>query len=228
MSKNKTKQGDDNFQAIESSLTKTEHFIENNQKALTIGLIVILAIVGAIVGFNKFYLEPQEKDAQEQIFVAQQYFDVDSFNLALNGDGQYPGFLEIIDNYGMTKAANIANCYAGVAYNKLGDFDNAIKYLKDFDTEDPILQPLALGNIGDAYIEKGDFEKAVEAYKKAGFNYENDITSPFYLMKLGKIYESQKKYKEAVEAYKLIKEKYAETEEGKIVEKYIVRAESKL
>lgn len=224
----KTKQGDDNFQAIETTLSRTEHFIENNQKALTIGLIVILAVVGIVVGYNKFYLEPLEKDAQEQIFVAEQYFEKDSFNLALNGDGQYPGFLEIIDNYGMTKAANISYCYAGISYNKLGDYDKAISYLKDFDSDDIILKPLALGNIGDAYVEKGNIPEAIESYRKAGLDYENDITSPFYLMKLGKLYESQNNYKDALEVYKLLKVKYSETEEGRVAEKYIVRAESKL
>lgn len=228
MTNKKTTQGDDNFQAIESSLTRTEQFIENNQKLLIIGFIVIIAIVAIVLGFNKYYLSPLETEAQEQIFVAQQYFERDSFNLALNGDGQYPGFLEIIDDYGFTKVSNIANLYAGISYNKLGQYDNAIDYLSDFDSDDLMLEPVKNGNLGDAFAQKGDIKKALGYYKKAGFENENDNTSPIYLMKYGRACEETNDFKAALEAYKLIKTKYAATEEGRNIDKFIVRAEKNI
>ena len=228
MTKKTIDQTDDNFQAIESTISRTEQFIENNQKALTIGFVVIIAIVVIVLGFNKYYLAPIELEAQEQIFVAQQYFEKDSFNLALNGDGQYPGFLEIIDNYGLTDAANVANCYAGISFNKLGKYDNAIKFLKDFDTDDSALGAVANGNIGDAYAEKGNLKDASKYYKKAAYNSDNELITPIYLMKLGRVYEANGNFKSALEAYEIIKEKYAKTEEGRYIDKYIVRSKASI
>ena len=67
------------------------------------------------------------------------YFQKDSFNLALNGDGQYLGFIDVADEYSWTKTGKLANYYAGLCYLHLDEYVNAIEYLEDFSSDDIIL-----------------------------------------------------------------------------------------
>jgi tetratricopeptide (TPR) repeat protein len=199
--------------------------IEDNQKTLTIAVGAVIAIVVVYLAFTRLYIQPRENDAQEQMFMSEQYFEKDSFNLALNGDGNYLGFLAIIDDYGMTNAANLARYYAGISYLRLGEYEEAISYLDKFKTKDLLLSPVAEGAKGDAYAELGETGKALSAYKKAYTSFENEFTSPVYMMKAAILLESDGKQKEALELYRSIKEKYPLTNEGRNIEKYIARLE---
>ncbi|NPA68238.1 MAG: tetratricopeptide repeat protein [Chlorobi bacterium] len=209
---------------IEESLSKTEQFLEKYQKELTIAAGVVLLIVALVFVYKKFYLMPKQQEALEQIFPAQQYFEQDSFDLALNGDGDYPGFIQIIEDYGSTDVANGAYLYAGISFYKTGDYDNAIEYLKKFSTDDKLLSASANANIGDSYSEKGDFEEAAKYYKKAA-SIENKVFSPVYLMKLGRIYEKLGEWEDAKEVYQKIKDDYKESSQARGIEKFITRAE---
>ncbi|WP_299577878.1 tetratricopeptide repeat protein [uncultured Sunxiuqinia sp.] len=226
MAKNKD-QREDSFSEVESTLTKTEQLIEDNQKMLTIVVGVIVAIVVVYLGFTRLYIQPRETDAQEQMFMAEQYFEKDSFNLAINGDGNYLGFLDIIDDYGMTDAANLASYYTGISYLRLGEYEAAIDYLNDFDTEDLLLVPIVEGAKGDAYVELGETSKAISAYKAAYISSDNELTTPIYMMKAANLLESEGQLSDALEIYQAIKENYPTTTEGRNVEKYIARVEIK-
>ena len=224
----KHNQAEDNIEAVESALSRSEQFIEDNQKIITTVIVIIIAIVGIYLGYKKFYLQPLEDEAQSQMFVAAQYFERDSFNLALNGDVNYPGFLGIIDDYSATKAANLANYYAGISYLHLGQFENAIEYLKSFSASDKMLKPISLGAIGDANMELENKEEAVSFYLKAAEASVNEFTTPIYLMKAGQAYESIGDYKNALKTYNRIKEKHKKSAEGRVIEKYITRAEKNI
>jgi tetratricopeptide (TPR) repeat protein len=213
---------------VESALTRAEQFIEDNQKIITIVFIVIVVVVGGFFGFKKFYLAPQEKEAQEQMFRAEQYFEQDSFKLALNGDGNNFGFIKIIDEYGLTKSANLSHYYAGISYLNIGKFNEAIEQLKKFDGDDNIVSSVALGATGDAYIELGKKDEAVKYYLKAAKNNDNDFSSPIYLMKAGNVYQNKGEFKEALEVYNTIKEKYPKSYEGRQIDKYITFVELKI
>jgi len=228
MAKKKQQKLDSRFETIEGSISKTEQFLEKNQRQLTIAAILILAIVAGIFAYKKFIVEPQSEEAQEQVFVAQQYFERDSFDLALNGDGDFPGFLGIIDDYGSTNVAELCQYYAGISYFKLGEFENAIDYLSDFSTSDEVLSAISLGAIGDSYTELGDFEEAAKFYKKAADESDNKLSAPIYLLKYGRINEELKNWKEALAAYEIIKKDYKDTEEGRSIDRFITRAKMNL
>lgn len=210
--------------AVEEALSKTERFIEKNQQLLTIIIGVIVVVVLVFFGFKRFYMAPREKEANEQMFMAERYFEIDSLNLALNGDGMYPGFLEIIDDYGMTKGANLSKYYAGVCYLKMGNFEEAIDHLKSFKGKDQVLGPMAKGALGDAYLEMDQAAKAVGAYLEAADLNENEFSSPLFLMKAGWTYEILKDYKKALEIYERIKFKFPASNEAREIDKYIARA----
>ena len=138
------------------------------------------------------------------MFIAEMYFEKDSFNLALNGDGQYLGFLDIIDEYSLTNAANLAYYYAGLCYLHTSQYEEAINYLSNFSSDDIILSTLALGCIGDAYIELDNKDDALRYFEKAAHNSKNEFTSPRYLMKQANILELNNEYNEALEIYNII------------------------
>ncbi len=212
------------MESVEQALSKTEQFIENNQKIITVVILAIIIIVGGYWGIKNLYFEPKITEAQEAMFPAQNYFERDSFKLALNGDGMNAGFLEISKEYSMTKPGKLAKYYAGVSYLKLGNYDEAINFLSDFSSKDELLNANAVGTLGDAYMEKGEVDKAISSYKEAA-NVENKVIAPKFLFKLGMAYEKQKNVDEAINAYKEIKDKYKASFYGRSIDKYITRLE---
>ena len=169
-----------------------------------------------------------EKEAQADMFMAELYFQKDSFNLALNGDGQYLGFVDIADEYSATKAGSLANYYAGLSYLNSGDFENAIEYLEDFSSDDMVLSALALGCIGDAYMELDDSNNALSYYEDAAVKNINEFTTPRYMLKQAMIHELNGDVADALVLYKGIESDYKSSREGNEIEKYIARAENAL
>lgn len=205
-------------------VAKAQHFIQQNGKTILGLLVAILVIVGGWVGYTQYIVKPKEDKAAEAIIKVQGYFMMDSSNLVLNGDGQNKGALYIINNFGGTKTANLAKYYAGVSYLHLGDFSNAVKYLKDFSTDAKQIQLLALGNLGDAYAELKQNDDAIATYKKAGNSFETDeANSAEYLFRAALLSETLGKNKEALDLYKEIKTKFPKTDKGFQADKYIYR-----
>lgn len=213
---------------VGEALTKAEFFIEKNQKIITYVVIAILVVIGAILLIKKEYLEPLNEQAHDQMYVAEQYFQKDSFYLALNGDGNNFGMIKIIDEFGLTSAANLAHYYAGICYYKLGKYQDAIEQLEKFKANDKLVAPLALGTIGDAYSEIGNNEKAIKYYLKAAKKSENELTSPVYLMKAGGICEDIGDFNKALDIYKIIQDKYPISMEGREIDKYMTRLQIKI
>jgi TolA-binding protein len=187
-------------------------------------LLAIVVIVAGFIAYRNLVSEPNEKKATEAMFRAEQYYRLDSARLALNGDNINAGFLKIIARYGGTKAANLASFYAGSCYLKMGDYNNAIKYLKDFSTSVQQLQERDYGLLGDAYSELNRKEEAAEQYKKAGTYFEKDeLLSPEYLFRSGYLYESMGKNSDAIAMYRMIKDKYPTSQRGADIDKYLAR-----
>lgn len=228
MAKDKKNSQADNLTEVESALTRSEQFLEANQKLIGIIIGTIIVVTVGYLGMNKFYLEPRSTEAQEQMFMAQNYFEKDSFNLALNGDGNNPGFLDIIDDFGSTDAGNLAKYYAGVSYLQLGQYDNALDYLKKFSTDDLLLGPVSVGAQGDAQLELGKTDKAISLYTEAYKMNDNDLTTPLYMLKAGELLESSNKAADALKLYETIKQKFPESNEGRNIDKYIARAKAKM
>ncbi len=221
----KTNKAEENIVAVEEALSKTEQFIENNQKILMIILIVIVAIILGFMGYKKLYLQPKEKEAMSQMYMAEMFFAQDSLDKALYGDGGFNlGFIDIANDYGITKSAKLANYYAGVCFLKKGEFEKAIEHLKNYSLDDHIIAAMALGAMGDAYAELKDFDKAANYYEDAANKNANEFTSPTFLFKAGLTYEILKDYKSALKVYNKIKAEYSNSAEGRDIEKYIARA----
>lgn len=209
--------------AVEEAFSKTEQFIEKNQKIILIVVGAIILIVLGYFGFKRLYLAPREKEAQSQMFMAEKYFEMDSLTKALKGDGNYLGFLDIIDQYKFTKSANLSHYYAGICYLKKGEFQNALDQLGDFSASDELVGPMAIAAMGDANMELNNTDKAISYYLKAADKRKNDLTTPLFLMKAGMAYELTGKNEQALKLYEQIKSEYPRSNEGREIDKYIAR-----
>lgn len=182
---------------------------KNQNLVLGLGTVLALAIAG-VFGYT-YYNESQNEAAQNDMFQAIFYFESDSLNLALNGDGNNYGLLEIIDEYGGTDAANLAHYYAGVSYLKQGAYEDALDHLDEFSSSDLLVQARAYALMGDAYMELEEFDQAASNYEKAADYKPNKFFTPQYLVKAGLAYEELGNYAEAADIYGRIVEEYPES-----------------
>ena len=206
-------------------IAKAKDFWTRYNKPVMIACAVVIIGVGGWYVYQNFFKKPKEDKAVEAMFKAEEYFKIDSVNLALNGDGQYDGFLKIISKYGGTDAAKLANYYAGNCYIKLNENEKAIKYLKKFSTSSKSVQARAYKLIGDAYADMGKNADALSYYKKAAHHFEKDETnSAEYLYYAAFLADRvMKDQKEAIALYKEIKEKFPRSNQATDADKYLAQ-----
>lgn len=204
--------------------TKSEQFIENNKKSLMVAVGVFVLVVAGWFAY-KSYISGQETEAQSAIWKAEYYFTVDSLDKALEGDGQYFGLEYIAENYKGTKTASLANYYAGVIYMEKGDLEYAIDYLKKADIDDEVLGAVAIGSIGDCYVNLGEYNEAVKYFNKAVSHSDNSFTAPIYLNKAAIVYEVLNNYSKAADNYERIIDEYGDSPEASKVKKNLARVE---
>ncbi len=206
-------------------IDRAKNFWDRNNRTITIVGLAIILLGGGYLAYKKFFKEPNAIKASEAIFKAEDYYRMDSLNLALNGDGINPGFLKIISQYGGTKAGDLAHFYAGSIYLQMGDAAKAQKHLADFDTDAKQIQARAYKLLGDAYAEQGKNSDALNNYKKAAHHFEKDeMNSSEYLFMAAYFADRVvKDQKEAIALFKELKDKYSKTEKGFEAEKYLAQ-----
>lgn len=215
----------ENSEALKEKLVIAESWMEQNPKTVIGAALVVLLIVGGYFGFT-YYKSNQNVQAQKDMFQAVYYFEADSLNLALNGDGNNLGFLAIIEDYGVTDAGNLASFYAGASYLKQGKYELARLYLEDFSSNDLLVQARAYSLVGDAYMEEQKYEDAAKFYNKAANYKPNKFFSPTYLMKEALAYEKLNQNDKAKEAYDKVISQYWDSSEYNNARKFKARLES--
>lgn len=217
MAKN-TKNVDNTVQEVDAALSKTEQFVEKNKNIIMYALIGVIVIVAAIWGWNKLSASNNEK-AQDEIWASQLLFEQGQYEQALEG------FEALISEYGSTKAGNLAKAYAGLCNKELGNYEEAIKQLKDFSGNDDVIAPAVLAAQGDCLVnqENADNKKAAELFEKAAKAADNAQFSPLYLKKAGLAYEAAGDNASALKAYQSIKDNWGETMSAQTIDKYIER-----
>lgn len=218
--------------AIQSAIGRTEDFLYKNGRTLLIILGVIVLVIGGFFAYKYLVQAPQSKKAAEMMYVAQQHFAADSLKLALEGDGNFEGFLGVIEKYGSTPEGNLAQHYAGISYLYLGEYQKALDHLKKYTAVEgipgQIVNAQNIGLQGDAYVQMENLAEAVKMYEKAVSVSDNSLTAPYYLKKAGSVYEKLGDKAKAIEAYKRISADYATSMEARDIQKYIGALEQQL
>ena len=219
------------FNTLDDTASKSEQWIEKNSKPLFYGLVIVIILILGFLGYNKYVIEPQETAASNELSFPRKHFneantaagsDIDSLlQLGLDGVDNKFGFLDISTQYNGTKAANIANYYAGVSYLKMKEYQKAIEYLSKFNSDDELLGPTALGAIGDAFADIDQAEDALDYYEKAANKKDNEFTTPLFLFKAGRTAMDLGQFSKAEKMFAKIKENYPSTDSGKDIDKYI-------
>ena len=207
MAKEKTQQT-----AIDEALVeragKTEKFFSKHKKLITWGAVIILLVIGGLFAKKYFIDQPKQRRASEEMFVAIQHFNAQEYQVALEGDGNYAGFLDVIAEYEGTPQASLASHYAGVCYYNLGDSlrSTALNYLTKYEATEgapaDIIKAQNLGLQADIHVDNGDYKKAADLYRKAiEACKSNNFTTPIYLKKLGLVEEALGNKEAALKAY---------------------------
>ena len=206
---------------IEQTVSATEQFYNENKKLIWSIVAAILVIGLGILAYNKFIFQPRCVEAMQQAYPAEMSFQNAEYDLALNGDGNNLGFADIIDEYG-TKAGKAVYMYAGICELELGNYEEALSYLKKYKGKEPILAARARACEGDAYVALGDYAAAVRSYKAAVAVADN-VFAAGYLLKEGSAYEALGQNAEALACYKTIEDKYPQSLEAYDIAKNIAR-----
>lgn len=206
-------------------VAKAKDFWAKYNKPVTIVCTVIILVLGGFYIYKNYFKNPKEEKAAEAMFKAEEYYRIDSVNQALNGDGQYDGFLRVIKKYSGTDAANMANFYTGSCYLKLNDNQKAVTYLKKFSTSSKPVQAKAYKLLGDAYADMGKNAEALEYYKKAAHHFEKDEAGSAEALFMAAYLADRvmKNPKEAIDLYKELKQKFPNTEQGRDADNYLAQ-----
>jgi len=229
MAKKETKKSEqieliENPEVIAEKLVPGEDFLKRNSK-IVIGLFVGAAVLIGGILFFQYNTQQQNEKAQAEMFQAVYFFEQDSVDFALNGDGINKGFLSIIEDYPRTDAANLSHFYTGSIYLSQKKFEEALTHLEEFSADDYLIQAKAYSLIGDANLELGKTEEAIAQYTKAARTNENKYMSPKYLAKLAVAQEEAGKIEDAIQTYTEIEEKYYESFEFAAARKHKARLE---
>lgn len=205
-------------------------FFQENEKSIIFIIAGIIVLILLYIGYQKLYLAPRAEKAGAQMYQAEYYATIDSLQKkAIDGDGSFPGFKEIAEEYSNTKSANIANAYLGGLYLREKNFKAAINHLEQYsETGSEILDPLVIGLLGDAYSESQIYDKAASYYKKASEKSKNSYTTPLFLKKLGLVYEELQNYQKAIDAYQKIRDEYPESSESTTIDSFLARVQAKI
>ena len=212
---------DEQFANVEDSLSKAGLYVVKNRNVIMKLVGILLIIVFLFTGYTKFYIEPLEKEASEEMYIAEFYFQNNDFDKALNGDGQFSGFISVASDYSSTDAANLANYYAAICQINLGEYENAINSLNEFSTDDVVLSALSTGLIGDANMELENVSEALNYYISAANDNVNSFTTPYFMMKQAAIHKNNEDYASALEIYNSIKSDYPKSTQALSIDKYI-------
>jgi TolA-binding protein len=214
----------ENPEVLAEQIGRGETFLKQNTKVLGGVLAAAVILIGGIL-FFQINNQNQNDKAQTEMFQAVYFFEQDSVDFALNGDGINKGLLKIAEDYPRTDAANLAHFYIGSIYLSQKNFQGALTQLEDFSSDDYLVQSKAYSLIGDAHLELGNNDKAISSYTKAARTNENKYTTPKYLAKLAVAQEESGKIADAIATYGEIEDKYYESFEYAAARKHKARLE---
>lgn len=197
--------------ALIDASAKSIEYIQNNRNSLIAALVAVVVLIAAVLGYN-YWSQKQEIKAQQLLAKAEQLFENEGYEQALNGDdiNFVMGFDEIHNSFGSTKAGNLAAYYAAVCAFEIGESDRAISYINSFDVPKGILGVSPLNLHASILEQEGQLEEAATMYMKAANWVKNDATTPFNMLEAAEAYVAANNSEKAVSILESIVKDYAD------------------
>ncbi len=206
--KKRTEKFDGSDESLQETVEDIRSRLKERQRTLVIGLVVVLAVIVCVGGFYIYSKSQTDKAAGLQREAFQLYYSENAAQPSLAGDN-YKKALDLFrKSYDVKKKADVL-LYIGYCQYQLGNYDEAIKTLKDLTEKftDPRIVPLAYYKMAEAYLNKNDATNALAVMNTLA-NLKDNIFHDMALMESGKILEAQGKKDEAKAKYKELIAKY--------------------
>lgn len=200
-------------------------YIEEHRTQVYGLVAAVVVVMLGVVGYS-LYLNNLQQKAEEAMAGAVKAFEKGNFREALDGTSDYEGLLALAEDYGATKAGNLAHFYAANALFELGEYDEALEHFDAFDKDANFLGASALAGEAAVYENKGDFERAGDLFMEAASLFENPVTAPEYLVSAARAYIAAGKVDDARDAYEMLKEDYPESTAAANVDTYLAYLEA--
>lgn len=201
-------------------------FYEEN-RMLVYGALAGLVVLAAAVAGYFVYMNQQQAEAERLLADVVRTYEQGSYRAALDGTGTGPGLLAIADDYGRTRAGNLATYYAADALYRLGEHDRALELFADYDESEDFIGAGALAAQATIYESRAEYTRAAELYREAAMQFESALTTPQYLLQAGRAHEEAGDYEAALRTYEQIEREYADADAAQDIGRYLARARAK-
>lgn len=183
------------------SYAKIQQFYLENKNVIIGSAVAVILVIALAISYH-YYQESQNRKAQQLMGTAEEFYLRGDYEQALNGSEEdfTIGFEQIINNYGGTEAGNLAHYYAAVSEYNLGNTEQALTYIKEYDVPDGILGVGPISFHAVLLTESGSHEEAAEKYVQAAEWDKNESTTPYNYLEAANAYndsgdtENAKKY----------------------------------
>lgn len=221
------REGDLREDAVVTAYARALQFYEQFKRPLMYGGLAAVVLVLGYVGY-RFYMSGQNAEAEEELGQIVRVYEQGNFQQALEGTSGQAGLLQIVDEYGGTRAGNLARYYAGDAFYNLGDHERAIEQFEAFEKGENYLGAAGYAGLAASHASQGNVQRAAEYYEEAARVYENEATTPMYLEQAAQYYEDAGQLEEARSLYQEIQEDYPESQQAQNVAIDIQRLEMRI
>jgi len=185
------------------------------KKTLQVGgaIVIVIALILTYKFINKPRRSPDAELRLLQVVVS----------LAQNDTASVPQLLsELTTRYRATESGKRAFFYYGVFEMRRNNKEIAEEYFKKFlrsGVKDDLLRALAYGNLGDIYLDRGEYDKAISFYEKAEKISPEKSLMAFYYFKRAKAYQIKGDFQESYNLFTEFSKKYKNSSlKGKVEE----------
>ncbi len=209
-----------------TSFYQVQDFYFKYQKQILIAAGAIAVIILAFVIYSN-KIQQENQDASVALARIMPSYKAKNYKEAIEGKAgtNIIGLKQIVENDGSSETGESAKIFLAHSYYMLGQYDNALKYYKDYSGSIDLFQSTALAGAAACYEAKGNIQKAAEFFQDAAFVTKENPQNVNYLLRAGLDYHQIGKNEEAKKYFNVIKKEYYKTEIGKKIENYLAIVE---
>ena len=189
---------------LDSHLTSAGAKIANNKKIIYICVGVVAAVAAFVLSYIFIYRNPRLQNSWEAYNKVQLMKEKGG-----KPDKLAEEYRKVATNFSSTPAGDAAALAAAEYFYDAKNYDAAIKHLEGLGISDPVLKAQARALLGDCYVNKKQYDKALGCYDEAiKIADGNPQLVPAYMLKKAFVYAGQNKHADALKIFEEIKKNY--------------------